>query len=157
MERTMMLQHFFLFLYDLYSGSMWWGLSIQDTDTSGHASLKNSPTILLTLSDVCADSIGTASVLTHVRRSYSSKSSCSSSSVVITYLSVITITSNSTFCFFTTFSPLYWIKDVISVIRSCLGLLHFEVIIWINSKYYSPSSGLDILDFSLYKSNYVYS
>ena len=39
-----MLQHFFLFLYDLYSDPMQQAWSIQDTSIIGHASLKNSPT-----------------------------------------------------------------------------------------------------------------
>lgn len=51
----------------------------------------------------------------------------------------------------------YWL---IPVIRSCLSSLIFEVIIWINSEFRSPSSGLGFLYlvsgfFSLNKSNNV--
>ena len=44
-DAATMLQHFFLFLYDLYSDPVRWARSIQDAGTSGHASLKNSPTL----------------------------------------------------------------------------------------------------------------
>ena len=42
MKRTIMLQHFFLFLYDLYSDPIRWALSMQDTEFQANSSIPSS-------------------------------------------------------------------------------------------------------------------